>query len=48
VTAQVGNNQAMPSCKMLDDWPEHLAGDHQSMHEQERRPRSVLSKVDQL
>ena len=48
VAAQVGNDHAMPGCEMLDHRLEHLAGDHQPMHEQEGRPRSALGEVEEL
>ena len=41
VAAQVGNDHAVSGCETLDHQLEHLAGDHQPVHEQKRRPRSV-------
>ena len=48
VTAQVRNDHAMSGCKMPDYRLEHLAGDHQPVHEQERRSRAVLREGQQL
>ena len=48
VAAQVGNDHAMSGREMLDHWLEHLATDHQSMHEQEGRPRSALAEVEEF
>ena len=48
VATKVGNDHAMPSCEMLDDRLEHLAGDHRPVHEQERRPRSSLGEGEEF
>jgi hypothetical protein len=41
VTTEVRNDHTMPGCEMLDHRLEHLAGDHQSAHEQQRRRGSA-------
>jgi hypothetical protein len=33
MTAQIRNNYTMSGCEMPDHWLEHLAGDHQTVHE---------------
>src|SRR5436309_413755 len=48
ISTQVGNDHAMSARKMPDDRLEHLAGDHQPMHEQERRSRSSLGEVEKV
>lgn len=48
VAAQVGNDHAMPGRELPDYWLEHLAGDHQPVHQQERGPRSALGEVEEL
>jgi len=45
VATQVWDDHTTSGCKMLDYRFEHLAGDHQPMHEQEGRPRSSLGEV---
>ena len=48
VATQVGNDHAIPGCEMLDDRLEHLAGDHHTVHEQERRSQSSLGEVEEF
>jgi hypothetical protein len=48
VAAQVGNDHAMSGREMPDHRLEHLAGDHQPMHEQEGWTRSALGEVEEL
>ena len=48
VATQVGHDHAMPSREQLDHRCEHLAGDHQPMHEQRRRrPGTAFGEVDE-
>src|SRR5664279_3723108 len=48
VAAKVGDDHPMPGGEMIDHRVEHLAGDHQPVHEQKRRPRPVLGEVQKL
>ena len=48
VPTQVGNDHPMSGCEVLDYRLEHLAGEHQPMHEQEGRPPSPLSEVEEF
>jgi hypothetical protein len=48
VAAQVGDDHTVPGGEMFDHRLEHLAGDHQPVHEQEGRPRSALGEVQEL
>jgi hypothetical protein len=48
VATQVGNDHPMSGCEVLDYRLEHLAGNHQPMHEQEREARSSLGEVEEV
>jgi hypothetical protein len=48
MAAQIGNDHALSGCEMLDHRLEHLAADHQPMHEQQGRPRAALAEVEQF
>ena len=47
VATQVGYNHTMVRSKVLKHRLEHLAADHQAMHEQEGRPGPALSEVQE-
>jgi hypothetical protein len=48
VAAQVGNDYAMSRGELIGDRLEHLAGDHHSMQEHERRARPSFGEVEKL
>jgi hypothetical protein len=48
MAAQVRNDHTVSSGEMREYRLEHLAGDHQAMYEQEGRPDSKLSEVEEL
>jgi hypothetical protein len=46
VAAQIRNDQAMPGGETLEYWVEHLAGDHQPVHQQQGLTRSALGELN--
>jgi len=48
MAAQVGNDHAVFGRETLDHRIEHLAGDHQPVHQQEGWAGPALSEIEQL
>jgi hypothetical protein len=44
--AQVGNDDAVSGREAIEDGRKHRAGDHQTVHQQQRRPGSALGVVE--
>jgi hypothetical protein len=48
MAAQVGNDHELSGGKMLEHRLEHLAADHQPMHQKQGWSRSALGEIKEL